>query len=220
MSTLSRAPLPALLERLFAENAAPLPEPTGFTREQLQAMVHSKTDYLRLYAAFEAVPLAVSQATARLLYMLARSTRARTIVEFGASFAISTLHLAAALRDGGGGLVITTEFAPAKIARARANLAEANLADLVELRPGDALETLARDLPETIDLVFLDGAKALYRDVLDRVEARLRPGALVIADNADMCPDYASYVRDPGSGYLSLGLPDDVELSMRLGQRE
>ena len=71
------------------------------------------------------------------------------------------------------------------MARARANLAAGGLIDLVEIREGDALETLKRDLPETIDLVLLDGAKALYPEILDLVESRLRPGALVVADNAD-----------------------------------
>ena len=81
--------------------------------------------------------LPVSRATGALLYMLARSCRARSIVEFGTSFGISTLHLAAALRDNGGGRLITTEFEPSKIARARANLMEGGVMDLVEIRAGD-----------------------------------------------------------------------------------
>ncbi len=42
----------------------------------------------------------------------------------------------------------------------------------------DALETLAHDLPDTLDLVLLDGAKALYADILDRIDARLRQGSI------------------------------------------
>jgi predicted O-methyltransferase YrrM len=53
-------------------------------------------------------------------------------------------------------------------------------------REGDALQTLKADLPETIDLLLLDGAKALYSDVLALLEDRLRPGAFVVADNADV----------------------------------
>lgn len=75
---------------------------------------------------------------------------------------------------------------------------------------------VATALPDTVDLLLLDGAKALYPDVLDLVESRLRPGALVIADNADMCPDYLSRIRAAGGGYLSLPFGEDVELSMRL----
>jgi predicted O-methyltransferase YrrM len=128
----------------------------------------------------------------------------------------STLHLAAALRDNGGGRLITTEFESSKIARARANLAAGTLSDLVEICEGDALETLASDLPEAIDLLLLDGAKALYRDVLATVESRLRRGAVIIADNADHCPEYLEYVRDPANGYLTLPFTEDVELTIRL----
>ncbi|MEK6290416.1 MAG: class I SAM-dependent methyltransferase, partial [Paraburkholderia tropica] len=152
-----------------------------------------------------------------LLYMLARSCRARTIVEFGTSFGISTLHLAAALRDNGGGRLITSEFEPSKVARSREHLRAGGVLDLVEIREGDALETLAADLPDSIDLLLLDGAKALYNDVLDRVERRLRPGALIVADNADFSPDYLARVRSPLGGYLSTPFSDDVELSIRIG---
>jgi predicted O-methyltransferase YrrM len=149
--------------------------------------------------------------------MLARGNRARSIIEFGTSFAISTLHLAAALRDNGGGRVITTEFEPSKVARARANLTAGGLIDLVEIREGDALRTLSTDLPEAVDLVLLDGAKSLYPEILSLVESRLRPGAFIVADNADYSPEYLAYVRSPEKGYLSTPFAEDVELSQRLG---
>jgi predicted O-methyltransferase YrrM len=149
--------------------------------------------------------------------MLARSSRARAIVEFGTSFGISALHLAAALRDNGGGLLITSEFEPSKAARAREHLRDGGLIDLVEIREGDALKTLSVDLPDQIDLVLLDGAKALYPEILDLVEDRLRPGAIVVADNADDSPDYLARVRAPGSGYMSTPFAEDVELSVRIG---
>ncbi len=101
--------------------------------------------------------------------------------------------------------------------RAKANLREGGLIDLVEIREGDALETLSADLPETIDLLLLDGAKALYPEILGLIESRLRPGALVIADNADFAPDYLERVRSPAGGYMSTPFGDEVELSMRLG---
>jgi predicted O-methyltransferase YrrM len=179
-------------------------------------LMRSKTDYREFYARMKNVPLPVSRETGALLYMLARSCNARAIVEFGTSFGISTLHLAAALRDNGGGRLITTEFEPSKAVRARANLTAGGLIDLVEIREGDALLTLRNDLPESIDLVLLDGAKALYPEILSLVEARLRPGALIVADNADWSPDYLERVRAPGSGYLSTPFAEDVELSMRV----
>jgi hypothetical protein len=72
-------------------------------------------------------------------------------------------------------------------------------------------------LPEMIDLVLLDGAKALYPKILSLAESRLRPAALIVADNADMSPDYLARVRSPAAGYMSTPFADDVELSMRIG---
>lgn len=173
-------------------------------------------DYRTFYGSVKTFYLPVSPETGRLLYMLARGSNARNIVEFGTSFGVSTIHLAAAIRDNGGGRVIGTEFEPTKVARARENLRSAGLDDLVEIREGDALTTLSKDLPETIDLVLLDGHKPLYARVLDLLAPRLRSGAYVIADNVDMCPEYVQRVREAGSGYLALRFEDDVELTLKL----
>lgn len=175
-----------------------------------------RADYRRYYERLKDQPLAVSRETGVLLYMLARAIGARTIIEFGTSFGISTIHLASALRDNGGGRLIGSEFEPTKVDRARQNIALAGLSDLVEIREGDALETFARDMPEQIDLVLLDGAKNLYPSVLSLLEGRLRPGALIIADNADASPEYVARVRSIQEGYLSIPFAADVELSLRL----
>lgn len=221
MTTLTTRPVAPLLNRLFeaAAEISPLgiPEVEALSPQERSRLMRSKTDYLDLYGWLKDMPLAVSRETGILLYMLARSCQARTIIEFGTSFGISTLHLAAALRDNGGGHLITTEFEPSKIARARANLTEGGLVDLVELREGDALKTLATNLPATVDMLLLDGAKALYPDILGLVESRLRPGAIVVADNADYCPDYVARVRSVERGYMSMPFGEDVELSMWLG---
>lgn len=70
---------------------------------------------------------------------------------------------------------------------------------------------------DPVDLLLLDGAKALYRDVLALLEGRLRPGVLVIADNADHSPEYLAYVRAPGSGFLSFPFAGDVDVSLKVG---
>ncbi|MEZ2331411.1 O-methyltransferase [Mesorhizobium sp. RCC_202] len=216
MTTLT--PFAPLLSRLLTEaDAATSPAIAQYSSEERARLVNSKTEYREFYGNLKELWLAVSPETGTLLYMLARSTGARIIVEFGTSFGISTLYLAAALRDNGGGRLITTEFEPSKVTRAKANLTEGGLIDLVEVREGDALETLAADLPETIDLLLLDGAKALYPEILELGESRLRPGALVIADNADFSPGYLQRVRAPTGGYTSTPFGVDVELSMRLG---
>lgn len=221
MNTLTTAPVAPLLDRLFeeADATSPMNSPlaAALSVEQHRRLMQSKTDYLDFYGQLKDFPLAVSRETGVLLYMLARNSGARTIVEFGTSFGLSTLYLAAALRDNGGGVLITSEFEPSKVARARGNLTAGGLIDLVEIREGDALQTLSVDLPETIDLLLLDGAKALYPEILSLVESRLRPGALIVADNADYSPEYLARVRSPEVGYMSVPFAEDVELSMRLG---
>lgn len=221
MNTLTTAPVHGLLDRLFAADEASRADlharMAEIPAEQRTAMMSSKTGYRTLYTSMKDAPLAVSRETGALLYMLARTMDARSVIEFGTSFGISTLYLAAALRDNGGGRIVTSEFEPSKAERAKANIAEAGLTDLVEFREGDALETLARDLPDQIDLVLLDGAKGLYPEILALLEPHLRPGALILADNADWSQDYLAKVRSPAQGYLSVPFAEDVELSMRIG---
>jgi predicted O-methyltransferase YrrM len=219
VTTLTTAPVAPLLDRLFKQADAAWsasPAVAKLSSAERAVLMRSKTDYLDFYSQMKDVPLAVSRETGALLYMLARSCRARTIVEFGTSFGISTLHLAAALRDNGGGRLITCEFEPSKVARARDNLTAGGLIDLIEIREGDALQTLSVDLPEAIDMLLLDGAKALYPEILSLVESRLRAGALIVADNADWSPDYLARVRSPANGYMSTPFAEDVELSMRI----
>jgi predicted O-methyltransferase YrrM len=218
MSTLTTEPVASVLARLLADAKAT----DGELRQRMQtaspdeqARFRNATDYRELYGAMRGNYLAVAPDTGYLLYILSRSTLACSIVEFGTSFGISTIYLAAALRDNGGGRVIGTEFESAKVQRARQNLQAANLADLVDVREGDAIETLSRDLPDSIDLVLLDGAKSLYLPVLSLVQSRLRPGALIVADNSDFVPEYVEHVRKANSGYLSVPVADDVEVSMR-----
>jgi len=218
MTTLTTEPLASLIERLYTQaSAATSPALDAVSGEERERLMHSRTEYLELYGLLKDLWLPVSRDTGKLLYMLARNCNAKAIVEFGTSFGLSTLHLAAALRDNGGGVLIGSEFEPSKVTLARRHFVEGGVSDLVQIRQGDALQSLAADLPHAVDLLLLDGAKALYRDVLSLVEAHLRPGALVIADNTDYCPEYLDYVRAPQNGYLSVPFADDIELSMRLG---
>ncbi len=220
MNTLINQPLAPLLDRLFAEADETRPSQSHEVADVFadrERLLRSKTEYRHFYGRLKDFPLAVSRETGTLLYMLARGCKAQNIVEFGTSFGLSTLYLAAALRDNGGGQLITSEFEPSKVARARENLAAGGLLDLVDVREGDALQTLSRDLPESIDLLLLDGAKALYADVFALVESRLKPGAFIVADDANVCPEYVERVRATGSGYLSVACGEDVELSIRLG---
>lgn len=148
MNTLKISPCSAVVARLFAEEDASRARLEEYTRDlpaSVRAAAMGNEDYREFYGSLKDFHLAVSRETAGLIYMLARSTRAKVIIEFGTSFGVSSLHLAAALRDNGGGRLIGTEFESTKVNGARANISAAGLDDLVEIRAGDALETLARD---------------------------------------------------------------------------
>jgi predicted O-methyltransferase YrrM len=120
---------------------------------------------------------------------------------------VSSIYMAAALRDVGGGVLIGTELEPSKAERAKANLTAAGLADLVEFRIGDARETLKSGVGGDIDMVMLDGAFTLYLPVLKLLEPHLKPGAIIIGENAFAgAGGYIDYVRAPQNGYLSLPL--------------
>jgi len=156
------------------------------------------------YKGMRKAYMAVGPEFGNLLYSLVRSAKAKNVVEFGTSFGISTIFLASAIRDNGDGKVVTTEFDPDKAERAKRNLIAAGLDEWVEFRVGDALETLSNP-PREIDIIFLDGAKELYLDVLKLLEPHLRPLGIIASDNTDHegMEAFLDYVRNPGNGYTS-----------------
>ena len=215
MESLTTDPVASVLRRLFREAAStdrPLMEEfraSATTSDPWTKVLDEEAkDYRALYRKYARNFLSVSAEFGRFLYMCARARKAKRIVEFGTSFGVSTIHLACALRDGGGGRLIGTELEAEKAQRARHNLADAGLSDFVDIRVGDALETLKSGIEEEVDLVLLDGAISLYLPVLKLVEPHLGNGALVIGENAvEQSPGYLSYVRDPRNGYVSIALP-------------
>jgi predicted O-methyltransferase YrrM len=221
-STLREPSVAAALDEMFARarrddeayERALARHPEGFA---------SSTHQERADACAE-LYMPISAQAGRLLYALVRAARPMTVVEFGTSFGISALHLAAAVRDNGIGHVVTTEMSAAKAASASRTFAETGLDDVVTVLEGDALETLPGHLAEsgarTVDFVLLDGWKDLYIPVLRMLEPRLTPGALVVADDTRMesVKPYLEYVRDPGNGYETVEFPveDGMEISSRL----
>lgn len=163
--------------------------------------------------------VAIDPDKARLCYLLCRSTGARRVVEVGTSFGVSTIYLAAAVRENGGGLVIGTEWEPAKVVAARENLAGAGLTDVVDIREGDVRSTLSV-VDGPVDFVLMDIWAPMARPVLDLLIPHLRPGAMVLCDNVERFRrDYHEYfvrVRDPRGGFRSTILPYDggFELSV------
>ncbi len=153
-------------------------------------------------------------------YLLARAIAARTVVEFGTSFGISTIWLAMAVRANGGGRVIGTEMVPAKAARARENLRAAGLDDLVEIREGDATQTL-RDLEGPIDFFLNDGFPPAMLPVAKLVAPRMRKGAMLVSDNVGAFwadhRDYLAWLRGAESGFETslLALNEGTEISVK-----
>jgi predicted O-methyltransferase YrrM len=169
--------------------------------------------------------VALDRDKCQLCYQLCRALRARRVVEVGTSFGVSTLYLAAAVRanvqeDGGSGVVVGTEHEPEKARVARTHFAEAGLSDLIDLREGDLRQTLA-DVVGPVDFVLMDIWTPMARPALERVAPRLRPGAIVIADNTTMFreayADYFAFVNDPANGLetQTLPFPGGLELSVR-----
>jgi predicted O-methyltransferase YrrM len=178
-----------------------LPQATrALTREGAPAFTH---------ALFRTSYTAISAAQGRFLYVAARAVDARRIVEFGTSYGISTIYLAAAAKDAGG-TVIGSEFEREKWEGARANLAEAGLADYVDIRLGDARKTLV-DIPAPVDFVLLDGPKELNLPILDLMIPKLRKGSVILADDIfrfrkAMSP-YVELMQSGRNGFSSASVP-------------
>lgn len=197
----------AVLDRLHGERRRPA---GGGPRRELEPDPFAHAD----------IGFSIHPDQGDLIYLLCRAVGATRVVEFATSLGVSTIYFAAAVRDNGGGTVIGSEIVPEKAAAARRNLADAGLDDLVDIRVGDARETL-RDLGGPADFALIDGfpvrtGPTLARQVMEIVAPQLRHGALVLNDNGE--PDYLDFVRDPANGFRSLALPlkGSTELSVKV----
>ena len=126
----------------------------------------------------------VSPAQGKLLQILAQAMGARRILEIGTLGGYSTIWLARALPAGG--QLITLEVNPKHAEVARANIAQAGLADVVKLRLGPALETLGQLVAQKqgpFDFVFIDADKPGYADYFAQVLKLTGRGSIIIADN-------------------------------------
>jgi predicted O-methyltransferase YrrM len=164
--------------------------------------------------------VALDEDKAGLCYLLCRTHGVRRAVEAGTSFGVSTIYLAAAVRDNGGGTVIGTELEHDKAAVARRHFAEAGLGEIVDLRQGDIRATLAPD-DGPVDLLLLDIWIPLVGPTLEMVAPRMPVGAILIADNttvrrADYAPLF-EFLEAPVNGFTTTTLPYDggLELAIR-----
>lgn len=210
-STLNRPEYASIINRLFAD--AQLDDQR---RQGLSPTAYAIAERADICQDFY---LSVAPDSGRLLYSLVRALKPSTIVEYGMSYGISTLHLAAAVRDNGVGRIITTEMSSQKISAARATFAEAGVADLITILEGDARTTL-ETVTGPVQFVLLDGWPDLDLPVLKILEPVLAPGALILGDNVRLDPEhvYSDYVNAPASGYVSVPIPLDkgMELTVRV----
>lgn len=240
MSKLAASPLDprarAVVDELHARSRRQfggsfIPQLVGGLRNRIQngTWDTSQTEKGKQFLADKLVALDPEKAA--LCYLLCRSLGARRIVEAGTSFGVSTIYLAAALRDNGAEpataspadsspLVIGTEHEPAKAAAAHRNLAAAGLDDYVDILEGDLRETLA-DITGPVDFMLVDIWIPMALPALELVTPHLRQGALVVCDNVisghDEYADYLAYVRDPDGPFTSVTIPGQggLEISMK-----
>jgi predicted O-methyltransferase YrrM len=169
--------------------------------------------------------VALNRDKAEFCYQLCRAKRASKIIEVGTSYGVSTIYLAAAVRDtvssfGGDGVVIGTEYEPSKAAAARAHFAQAGLSRFIELREGDLRESL-KQIDGPIDFVLVDVWIAMARPALELIAPHLSRGGVVVCDNTKdhrrHYSDYFTFLNDPVNSFTTMTLPfqGGLELSVR-----
>ena len=221
------SPIEALLDRLYGLSTGQSEEMMTYFTARAQAGDidwNAFDDRANQFLSDKLV--ALDREKAEFCYQVCRALRAKRVVEAGTSFGVSTLFLAAAVRDnlradGGEGIVIGTEYEPEKAKAARANFAEAGLSDLIDLREGDLRETLA-NVTAPIDFMLIDIWTPMARPALELVAPQLRAGAVVICDNTAQFPDayrdYFMFVNEPANGLRTLTLPFEggLEFTVRI----
>jgi predicted O-methyltransferase YrrM len=218
MSMITDGALKARIDTLQAASAAQEAETMGYFLERAKKGDLSwdglDADANRFMAD---KMVALEPIKAEFCHMLCRALRANRVVEVGTSFGVSTLYLADAVRANGGGVVIGTEYEPAKAAQARANFEAAGVADLIDLREGDLRETL-KVIEGPVDFVLMDIWTEMARPAIELIAPHLRPGAVVIADNTDQFRHayrhFFEYVADPKNGLRTMTLPFENGLEL------
>ena len=219
MSVLSDPKLQALIDHLQAKSIAQEAETGAWFSERAKKGELSWDGFDEASHRYMADKLvALEPIKAEFCYLQCRALGAKRVVEVGTSFGVSTLYLAAAVRANGGGTVIGTEYEPAKAAAARSHFAEAGLTDLIDLREGDLRETL-KVIEGPVDFVLMDIWTEMARPAIELIGPRLRPGAVVVADNTGgrfrhPYRHFFEYVNDPRNGLTTVTLPFKGGLEM------
>ena len=222
MSIIEDPSLTRLLAELHGRSDAQLAALSAFTQRRGEGWAPTAEE-VKQFVSDKLV--ALDRDKAEFCYQLCRASNARRIVEIGTSYGVSTLYLAAALRDnqragGGDGRVIGTEYEPGKARAARQHFEEAGLARFIDLREGDLRETL-KQIDGAVDFVLVDIWIVMARPALELVARHLRHGAIVVCDNTEQhradYADYFAFLNDPANRFQTMTLPFDggLEMSVR-----
>ena len=215
-------PIDTLLDRLYARHEAQNDAMASYFAQRAAegSLAWNRFDE-RTNEFLKDKLVALERPKAEFCYQVCRAIGARRVVEAGTSFGVSTLFLAAAVRDNGGGVVIATEHESDKAAIARRHFEEAGLSALIDLRQGDLRQTL-EDVVGPIDFMLVDIWTPMARPALGRIAPRLRRGAVVVCDNTrqfrDEYGDYFEFIQDPRNGFCTMTLPFDggLEFTVRV----
>ena len=223
-SPLNDPNLEALLNRLHAQSDAQVEETDAYyeRREQEGSLNYDNFCDDDMHRFLSDKMVALDRDKAEFCYQLCRSLRATRVVEAGTSFGISTLYLAAAIRDNQveNGVVIGTEHEPSKVKIALENFREAGLSDFIDLREGDLRQTL-EDVGGPVDFMLVD-IWDVALPALEVVSSSLRPGAIVACDNTTVAReeyrDYFEFVHDPRNRFRTMTVPfrGGFELTVRV----
>lgn len=223
-SPLNDPKLEALLDGLHAQSDAEVTETDAyFARREREGSLDYENfcdDDMHRFLSDKMV--ALDRDKGEFCYQLCRALRATRVVEAGTSFGISTLYLAAAVRDNQveNGVVIGTEHEPGKVKVAQENFRQAGLSEFIDLREGDLRQTLV-DVGGPVDFMLID-IWDVALPALERVYPQLRPGAIVVCDNTtvdvDEYRDYFEFVHDPRNRLRTMTIPfqGGFELTVRV----
>jgi predicted O-methyltransferase YrrM len=228
-------PIDGLLERLYAQNDAQSEAlETYFTARAADESFDWNQFDARTNEFLTDKLIALDRVKAEFCYHVCRALQARRVVEAGTSFGVSTIFLAAAVRDNlrrevqspsrssRSRVVIGTEYEPGKARIAREHFAESGLADFIDLREGDLRKTLV-DVEGPVDFMLIDIWTPMARPALSLIAPRLREGAVVICDNTlqfrEAYGEYFEFVHDPRNGLRTMTLPFEGGLEFTVRAR-
>jgi predicted O-methyltransferase YrrM len=218
MSVLNDPKLEALLDALHAQSAGQEAETSAYFARRIKEGTLSWDGMdAESTAHFRDKMVALEKDKAAYCYMVCRAIGAKRIVECGTSFGVSTLYLAAAVKENGGGEVIATEWEAEKARIARRNFAAAGLAPYIDLREGDLAETL-KQIDGPVDFVLFDIWTEAIPPALRHIAPHLRKGSVLIADNTTSSrrgyDKYFAFIADPKNGLRTMTLPFEGGLEM------